>query len=217
MCCLREISLQNRKFTWTNERRNPTLAKLDQFFCNAEWDVAFNTHVLLSLSTSLLDHCLILVSNQGGPWRPRSFQFVNFWTQLPGFKDIVSTTWNKMLGHYEPFHRPFHKQGKTTKVLRQWSNSIISNVRLQLLMVNVVILRLDVPQKHYQLSEEELHLRMKLKRWILGLAVVERARQNQMSRITNLNLGDANTKHFHRRVTARRRKNHIQHIKKEQG
>ena len=103
-----------------------------------------------------------------------------------------------MSGHYEPFHKLFHKLGETAKALRQWSNSIISNVRLQLLMVNVVILRLDVPQEHYQLSEEELHLRMKLKRWILGLAVVERARQNQMSRITNLNLGDANTKHFHR-------------------
>ena len=122
-----------------------------------------------------------------------------------------------MSGHYEPFHRLFHKLGETAKALRQWSNSIISDARLQLLMANEVILRLDEAQEHRQLSEEEMHLRMKLKRRVLGLAAVERARRKQVSRITNLKLGDANTKYFHRRVTARRRKNHIQQLKKGQG
>ena len=31
-CELNEIHLQNRKFTWSNERDNPTLCKLDAFF-----------------------------------------------------------------------------------------------------------------------------------------------------------------------------------------
>ena len=35
-CDLREINLQNRNCTWSNERRNPTLARLDHVFCNAE-------------------------------------------------------------------------------------------------------------------------------------------------------------------------------------
>uniref|UniRef100_A0A453MWN5 Endonuclease/exonuclease/phosphatase domain-containing protein n=2 Tax=Aegilops tauschii subsp. strangulata TaxID=200361 RepID=A0A453MWN5_AEGTS len=36
-CELKEIHLQNRRFTWSNERENPTLCKHDSFFCNAEW------------------------------------------------------------------------------------------------------------------------------------------------------------------------------------
>uniref|UniRef100_A0A453QI52 Endonuclease/exonuclease/phosphatase domain-containing protein n=1 Tax=Aegilops tauschii subsp. strangulata TaxID=200361 RepID=A0A453QI52_AEGTS len=36
-CELNEIHLQNRKFTWSNERDNPTLCKLDAFFCNVDW------------------------------------------------------------------------------------------------------------------------------------------------------------------------------------
>jgi len=31
---LMEIKLQNRKYTWSNGRRNPTLVKLDRVFCN---------------------------------------------------------------------------------------------------------------------------------------------------------------------------------------
>lgn len=32
-CELMEICLQNRKFTWSNERENPTLVRLDRAFC----------------------------------------------------------------------------------------------------------------------------------------------------------------------------------------
>ena len=77
-CELQEIHLQNRKFTWSNERRQPTLMKLDRFLCNVEWDSTFPSHVLHALSTSLSDHAPLLLSNQSGPRRPRTFRFENF-------------------------------------------------------------------------------------------------------------------------------------------
>jgi len=80
-----------------------------------------------------------------------------------------------------------------------------------------IILRLDIAQEHRQLSEEELQLRKKLKVRVLGLAAVERARKKQVSRITNLKLGDANTKNFHRRANARRRKNYMQKLQNGRG
>jgi hypothetical protein len=129
-CDLREIRLQNQKFTWSNERRNPTLAKLDRIFCNAEWDAIFNTHVLHALSTFLSDHCPILLSNQIGPRRPCSFKFENFWAKLPGFREVVAAAWDSSSGHHEPFHKLYHKPGETAKVLRKWSNSIISDAKM---------------------------------------------------------------------------------------
>lgn len=36
VCELEEIRLQNRKFTWSNERNDPTMSKLDSFLCNEE-------------------------------------------------------------------------------------------------------------------------------------------------------------------------------------
>jgi exonuclease III len=56
-CHLKELKLQNRKFTWSNERQNPTLVRLDRAFCNAAWDLTFENHALFALSSSLSDHC----------------------------------------------------------------------------------------------------------------------------------------------------------------
>jgi hypothetical protein len=56
-----------------------------------------------------------------------------------------------------------------------------------------------------------------LKRKVIALCVVERARKKQCARIANIKEGDANTKFFHLRVNARRRKNHIHRIKHNHG
>lgn len=74
----REIHLQNRHFTWSNEWQNPTLCKLDSIFCNNEWDIHFGKHVLHALSSSPSDHCPLLLADDCGPWRPRTFKFENF-------------------------------------------------------------------------------------------------------------------------------------------
>uniref|UniRef100_A0A452YRW0 Endonuclease/exonuclease/phosphatase domain-containing protein n=9 Tax=Aegilops tauschii subsp. strangulata TaxID=200361 RepID=A0A452YRW0_AEGTS len=65
-CELKEIHLQNRRFAWSNERVNPTLCKLDSF-CNVEWDTTSDTHVLHALSSSLSDHCRLLLADDKGP------------------------------------------------------------------------------------------------------------------------------------------------------
>lgn len=62
------------------------------------------------------------------------------------------------------------------------------------------------------LSETEFKLRAALKKWVLGLAVIEHFRKRQASRMTNLKEGDANTHFFHLKPKSRRRKNHISRL-----
>jgi hypothetical protein len=52
------------------------------------------------------------------------------------------------------------------------------------------------------LSASERVLRARLKRKVIALAVVERARKKQSSWIANIKEGDANTKFFHLRMNA---------------
>jgi hypothetical protein len=80
-----------------------------------------------------------------------------------------------------------------------------------------VILRLDIAQENRELMPNEQLLRANLKKRVLGLAVIERARYKQASRLSTIKLGDANTKFFHRKVIMRRRKNYIQQIRNGQG
>jgi endonuclease/exonuclease/phosphatase family metal-dependent hydrolase len=77
-CQLKEINLQNRKFTWSSERRRPTLVRLDRAFCNQEWDLTFGACSLHALSSTHSDHCPLLLSNHSGPRRSTPFKFENF-------------------------------------------------------------------------------------------------------------------------------------------
>jgi hypothetical protein len=77
----------------------------------------------------------------------------------------------------------------------------------------LVILHFDMAQEKTALSANERDLRVWLKREVIALAVVERARKKQSARIANIKEGDAKTKFFHLRVNARRRKNYIQCLK----
>jgi hypothetical protein len=65
------------------------------------------------------------------------------------------------------------------------------------------------------LDERTLHA--DLKRRVKGLAALERSRKRQASRINYLREGDANTKFFHLRVNARKRKNFIMRLKHNNG
>ena len=76
-------------------------------------------------------------------------------------------------------------------------NPLCPMQKMKLVMAVEVIKRLDIAQESRALSDAELTLRRGLKRRVMGLAVMERLRKKQASRITNLRDGDANTRFFH--------------------
>jgi hypothetical protein len=114
VCELKELPLQNRKYTWSNERRRPTLVRLDRAFCNQNWDMTFDSCTLHALSSSHSDHCPLLLVSHAGPRRPTPFKFENFWTRLPNFQETVLTAWNAPTTHTEPFHKLGHKLNSTS-------------------------------------------------------------------------------------------------------
>jgi exonuclease III len=92
-CELKELSLQNRKYTWSNEQRRPTMVRLDRVFYNQAWVLSFANCGLHALSSSHSDHCPLLLTNQDAPRRPAPFKFENFWTRLPRFQEVVASAW----------------------------------------------------------------------------------------------------------------------------
>nr|CAB3475794.1 unnamed protein product [Digitaria exilis] len=190
-------------------RRAINYLRLDRVFCNQSWDLHFENHALHALSSSHSDHCPLLLCKQEGPRRPTPFRFENIWTKLPNFMDVVSEAWNKPTTHTEPFHRLGHKLFMTGRALKRWSKTIVSDARLKLHMAQEVILRPDEAQDNRDLTTAESDLRKRLKHRIMGWAVLEKARRKQCARINHLREGDANTKFFHLRANARRRKNFI--------
>lgn len=217
-CQLKEIHLQNRKYIWSNERRHPTMVRLDRVFCNEAWDLAFERYGLQALATSISDHCPLLLSTTDGPRLPRPFRFENFWTKLPGFLEEVQQVWRMPTPYTQPVSILHYKMAATAKHLRARSRSLMSENSLKLHMAMDVIHRLDSAQETRHLSDAEFRLRGGLKKRVLGYAVIERTRKKQQSsRVNSLKEGDTNTKFFHLKANGRRRRNYIQRLQHEGG
>ena len=140
------------------------MSKLDSFFCNEDWDIQFGSHLLHALSSSLSDHCPLLLASDVGPSQPKCFRFENFWIKMPNFKKTVQDAWNERVPHVEPCQILFHKLKRASQRLRTWSKKIFSNHKVQLPMALEIILSLDLAQESRTLSSEERDLRSKLKK-----------------------------------------------------
>jgi hypothetical protein len=144
---LMELRCSNRRFSWSNERADPTLVYLDLFFYNVAWDALFSPSTVQALSSSHSDHCPLLLSCICAPPRKPRFRFENFWTRQEGFIDTVKSAWSADLRSTNPFTRLRVKLGRTARALRAWSKGQFGDVRFQLHLANEVILRLDVAQE----------------------------------------------------------------------
>jgi hypothetical protein len=193
------------------------MSRIDAFFSNEEWDISHDDHILHALSSSLSDHCPLLLASCHGPTKPRSFRFEEFWVDIPGFSEVVVKAWAEPCYHSDPYHILHSKLTLTGKRLMLWSRELFSNAKIQLHMALHVILLLDLAMENRQLSPEERDIRARLKRRVIGLAALERSRKKQRARINNLRHGDANTKFFHRKVNTRRRKNFILKLRHNNG
>lgn len=215
-CELMEIALQNRKYTWSNERENPTLVRLDRVFYNSEGEDNFPNFALTALATGASDHCLIFLARQDRAPRKANFRFENHWLKIDGFKEVVLAAWTKpQLGSA---HTVLSKKlSETARALRNWSKPLFSNARLQLHIANEVIYRLDLAQEDRRLTDQEISLRHDLKIRVLGLAAIDRSRRRRASRITYIKSGDACTRFFHLRMAARKRRQYIPSLKNQDG
>lgn len=87
---LREIKCKNRRFTWRNERENPTFVAIDKVFCNQEWEALFLSYILMAASTACSDHCPLLLTDAAAPPQKSMFRFESFWTKFPHFQQTVA-------------------------------------------------------------------------------------------------------------------------------
>jgi mannosylglycoprotein endo-beta-mannosidase len=210
---LQDMPLQGRRFTWSNGQLDPLHARIDRVFFSPAWEDIFPISDLLSLSSNISDHCPLLLSCSSDRPRSRRFRFEQFWTKLPGFQDVVKEAWEQEVLHQDPLQAFDEKLKRTAKALRQWGQRKQSQNSILFQVANEVILRLDEALESRRLSEDERKLRSFLKGKCLALASLERVRLRQRARIRDLQEGDANSKYFHMKANARRRKHLIPLLK----
>lgn len=96
-CQLEELYLHGRLYTWSSERRRPTLERIDRAFASVPWLEAFPSHHLRCLSSDCSDHSPLLLQLCTQPWAKPRFRFESFLVRLDGFEDVVEEAWDCQL------------------------------------------------------------------------------------------------------------------------
>jgi hypothetical protein len=133
-----EPRLQNRRYTWSNGRATPTLVHLDRVFCNQDWAAIFPTVSLQALSSSLSDHCPLLLCTMLQRPRRAVFKFEHFWTRIPGFADVVAAAWAQPVQGTNALMILHNRLQSTARSLKEWSKTLFSDARTQLLLANEI-------------------------------------------------------------------------------
>jgi hypothetical protein len=102
---LKEIYMHGRLFTWSNERRAPTMSKIDRALASVDWDLSYPDALLQAISSSISDHAPLHLS-MNASFRPkRRFKFEMFWLNLEGFDDAAKEGWRCDDNITDPFLR----------------------------------------------------------------------------------------------------------------
>ena len=97
---LQDLHLHGRAFTWSNERENPTLVRLDRVLVSMDWEELFPNAHLQGLGSDASDHCPLLLQTNLGRMHKARFHFEVFWpkferTRSCGLGGDLTTTWTR--------------------------------------------------------------------------------------------------------------------------
>ena len=209
---LKDLYLHGRRYTWSNEQQVSTMVKLDRVLFNQEWDINFPSCMLQAISSEISDHCPILLSSDADFKPTRSFKFEHSWVTRDDFLEVVQNSWNSVPQHVDPFINLHVKLTTTAQKLTKWSAQFCSDLQLRAAISSELIFMLDQAMDRRQLTDAERQFRASLKMTRLGIEALQRTQWRQRSRILWLREGDANTRFFHAKASARRRKNFIHRV-----
>jgi hypothetical protein len=123
--------------------------------------------------------------------------------------DIVKGSWVAPVAARNKIRLPHIKLSRLAKELKKWNKGRLMEMKAMADQAQQLVLQLDHLQEQRQLTDGELLQRRATKDKIFGMAVVEKIKLWQRSRLTWIKVGDANTKIFHLHANSRRCKNYI--------
>lgn len=106
---------------------------------------------------------------------------------------------------------------RTAKALKAWRRRSFSNWKLRSAIMQLILQELERAQERRTLTSEELEFKKFLKSKLVWLAVVQKSKAKQHSRLKWIRYGDTNSRQFHMFANVRRKQNFISSILSNNG
>jgi hypothetical protein len=201
-----EIPLHGRKFTWTNKQNPPLLERLDWFFSSQSWTLKYPHTIAHSIVMETSDHWPCVVEIKTSIPKGRIFRFENCWMSHESFLPLVANSWN-VPSIQQDIAKIISAKFKALKsALRMWQ-SLLSNLKMTIANVKLVISLLDAIEEWRDLTLQEWNFRNILNQKLTDLLHQQMVYWRQRGTIKWVKLGDENSKFFHANASIKHRRN----------
>uniref|UniRef100_A0A803P8A0 Reverse transcriptase domain-containing protein n=1 Tax=Cannabis sativa TaxID=3483 RepID=A0A803P8A0_CANSA len=209
--------LENGSFTWSNFRAIPICSRLDRFLFLNNWNVVFPFVRQEMLVRLVSDHSPVVIDSKPPKWGPGPFRFDNHWLEHKSFSKCFESWWQEEIIDGWPGTK-FMKKLKTLQgKAKEWSRFTYGQNKAT---KNALEGRLGVldrqegtPSWNQSLYDE----RRKLKEEWQRLTFEEERSIWLKSKCKWAKEGDANSRFFHNLLNARKARNTISRIERDNG
>ncbi|XP_020262363.1 uncharacterized protein LOC109838323 [Asparagus officinalis] len=120
-----DLPLSVRTFTWSNKRLKPSMARLDRFLINYEWENKFPSCIQFSLPAFGSDHFPIILNSGGLKTLPPIFRFERSWLHNTDFIPFVSRCWHSFQGQGSSVNIFILKLKLLKRRLKWWKKNVL--------------------------------------------------------------------------------------------
>ncbi len=126
---LLDIPLEGGSFTWSNNRTDVSMSRIDRFLYSTDWEDHFPAIHQKRLPRLLSNHYLIMLECGDFSRGKRPFCFENMWLKSDGFVDQVKGWWESY--HFEgtPSFILARKLRALKLDLKKWNVEVFGNVQ----------------------------------------------------------------------------------------
>jgi hypothetical protein len=216
-CGLSDLGYRGLKYTWLNcqEEGSFVRERLDRGMANAEWRFMFSVAEIYTELVECSDNYPILLSTRKvwqNSYKKRGFIYDATWSQDIEFGDLIKKVWRAKGLFLDTWTTVKQKLDECKKELSRWKKN------------HVGVLERDIQEKSKQLQSlqevegvPDIGALKKLRTELMILKDQEDLVWRQRAREDWLQYGDRNTKFFHASTKQKRRANHLEKIKDEEG
>ncbi|KAL5537608.1 hypothetical protein UlMin_044784 [Ulmus minor] len=149
---LKDLTLHNASFTWSNFREASVKSRLDRFLFTEEWEAGKNDIKQETGSRTCSDHMPLILDTTPVTWGPTPFRFKNMWLGHSSFRQECENWW-----------REIEKLRVLKENIKVWNKEIFRDTRIIKKEVVDRIVEIDNKEGFQLLDVGERELRVRLR------------------------------------------------------